>query len=112
MNAISKVLDAMVRTDIAPVFSLYVMSRVREGLRSDDPGRPVELTLGEMKTIGDCRYAQHVSDSDGNNYRVTVEVIAPNPGSRTDAGVKSPRVAFPPENVAHPFIEEAESGRV
>lgn len=78
MNAIASILGALSGPRLPPpVFSLYVMSRVREGLRSHDPERPVELTLGEMKTIGDCRYAQHVSDSDGNQYEVTVRVVKP-----------------------------------
>lgn len=61
---------------LKPVFPLYVMSRVRHGINSNDPRRPAALTFNGFETIGDCRYAANVSDEDGNRYRITVEVVS------------------------------------
>lgn len=32
-------------------------------------------SVGDIETIGDCRYAISVTDDEGSRYRVTVEVL-------------------------------------
>lgn len=60
------------------VFPAYIAMRINEAMRAilpipnrDFPG----ADTGEMKAIGDCKYAIPITDKNGIRYRVTVEVL-------------------------------------
>jgi hypothetical protein len=55
------------------VYPGYIGTRIKAGLRAADTEQIVS-DIGPMETIGDCRYAIIVTDFNGTQYRVTVEV--------------------------------------
>jgi hypothetical protein len=68
----------------APVYSFYLMTRIRDALKAKYQDR--EKLIGEVipdqhgdciQTVGDCKHAIKLSDTQGNRYRVTIEVLEP-----------------------------------
>ena len=68
----------------APVYAFYIMTRIRDALKARFQDR--EKLIGEVitdehgnciETLGDCKYALRVGDTQGNRYRVTIEVLEP-----------------------------------
>ena len=61
---------------LKPVFPLYMASRAKKGLLdglSNDP-EAIIRSVGEIETVGDCKYAITVTDVHSQTYRITVEV--------------------------------------
>lgn len=61
------------------VYPGYIAGRIKQALRQDDPqlARPnnhIIETVGAIETIGSCRYRLMLTDHNGTQYRVTVEV--------------------------------------
>lgn len=65
---------------VQKVYPGYIAFRVKDALKAiadnGDPklDLPIITAVGDMETIGDCRYAIPVTDHNGTKYRVTVEV--------------------------------------
>lgn len=65
---------------IRKVYPSYIGFRIKAALKSladnGDPklDGPIVSAVGDMETIGDCRYAIPVTDHNGTKYRITVEV--------------------------------------
>jgi hypothetical protein len=77
MNVIDIFRVASLIQSIPPVYPMYLASRIKRGLlaaQQADDERIIEA-VGEIETIGDCRYAIPVTDCEGNSYRITVQVI-------------------------------------
>lgn len=56
------------------VYSFYIAYRAKKGLSGPDPENII-ASVGEMQTVGDCRYAIEVTDHNETRYRVTIEVL-------------------------------------
>lgn len=56
------------------VYSFYLAYRAQKGLLGVDPENIIG-SVGEIETVGDCRYALKVIDTSGTRYRITVEVL-------------------------------------
>lgn len=75
---VHSMLEGMARVASMPkVYSSYLAFRMKQaalalGRDGDFPG--VE-SVGDLQTIGDCRYAMAITDKNGQRYRVTVEVL-------------------------------------
>lgn len=63
---------------LKPVFPLYLASRAKSGLLEAARVDPEQIIaeVGDIKTIGDCKYAIPVTDVHGQKYRITVEVLS------------------------------------
>lgn len=65
---------------IRKVYPSYIGFRIKAALKAladnGDPklDGPIVSDVGDMETIGDCRYAIPVTDHNGTKYRITVEV--------------------------------------
>lgn len=72
--------DAPRAAAIPKVYPAYIGFQIKAALKSlaekGDPklDGPIIASVGELETIGDCRYAVEVKDFNGTSYRVTVEV--------------------------------------
>lgn len=60
---------------IPKVYSFYLAYRASKGLGGADPENII-ARVGQIETVGDCKYAIPVSDFEGNRYLVTVEVLS------------------------------------
>lgn len=71
------ILRGLSRPPVKPVYPGYLASRVKRGLLSAQTADPERIiaTVGDIETVGDCRYAIVVTDDEGNRYRITVEVL-------------------------------------
>jgi hypothetical protein len=58
------------------VYPGYIASGIRKALKAGGALDPECLltSVGELETIGDCRYAIPLTDFNGTKYRVIVEV--------------------------------------
>lgn len=61
---------------LKPVYPFYLASRAKRGLLTAAEGDSEKIiaSVGDIKTIGDCRYAIPVTDVHGQGYRIIVEV--------------------------------------
>lgn len=57
------------------VYPLYIAGIIRKALNKDDPECIIE-SIGEVRSLGNSRYAIPVLDSRGTEYLVTVEVVS------------------------------------
>lgn len=71
------------------VYPGYLALRIKKALRLPDPENIYTPEIGDIETIGDCRYAMTVTDVNGTEYRITVEV-AP---SKSDSAVRPAHAA-------------------
>lgn len=68
---------AVLRAITAPrlhVYPGYLAFRIKRALKVDD-GESIVATVGDIETVGDCRYVVPVTDHNGMAYRITVEVM-------------------------------------
>jgi hypothetical protein len=80
MNTLAKLFDViraanLLRT-IPVVYPAYIALRIKKALQAgiDPEGIIDSESLGEIETVGDCKYRISVGDDSGNRYFVTVEV--------------------------------------
>lgn len=63
------------------IYPSYIGFRIKDAIKAlianGDPkvDGPIVTAVGEMETIGDCRYALPITDFEGNTYRVTIECV-------------------------------------
>jgi hypothetical protein len=70
-------LAAMRPVTVPDVYPGYIATQVKKGLAAASLHRDaIVAEVGRTETIGDCRYAMTVTDFNGQQYRVTVEVLA------------------------------------
>jgi hypothetical protein len=63
---------AVVRRPVMPVYPLYIMRLIRVALGKPDPAGVI-AGIEKLESLGNCCYALHVVDTDGNGYRIVVE---------------------------------------
>lgn len=69
------IFEALTRFQAIPkVYPGYIATRIKKALKAAD-SENIVADVGEMQTIGDCKYAIPVTDFNGTKYRVTVEVM-------------------------------------
>lgn len=71
--------QAMLKPLPAPVYPGYIAMRIKKAMRDILPSPDRDFpgaSVGDIQTIGDCRYSIPVEDLNGNKYRVTVEVVS------------------------------------
>lgn len=58
------------------IYPGYIAFLIKKALvaRTHDP-EGVIASVGEMQTVGDCRYAIEATDFNGQRYKITIEVI-------------------------------------
>ena len=57
------------------VYPGYIAIRIRNLMRSNLDPEGIIRDVGNITPIGDARHALSLTDTDGNRYRVTVEVV-------------------------------------
>lgn len=57
------------------VYPGYIAVQVKKALKAGaaDPEQ-ILRSIGDLETVGDCRYALTVTDFNGQTYRITIEV--------------------------------------
>lgn len=62
---------------MAKVFPSCIAFKIKQAVRAFGPDRdfPGIESVGDIETVGDCRYAMVATDANGQRYRVTVEVM-------------------------------------
>lgn len=55
------------------VYPGHIMQRIKMALLVSDPEGVITST-GQIESIGDCRYGLTITDLNGTEYRITVEV--------------------------------------
>lgn len=74
-NFMSDMLDGMAKVAaLTPVYPSYLASVIKKSLLGGDTEATFRA-IGPIETVGDCRYAMTVTDLNGSEYRVTVEVL-------------------------------------
>lgn len=69
-------------TNCQKVYPAYIGFRIKDALKAlvanGDPklDEPIISAVGDMQTIGDCRYCVPVTDHNGTKYKITVEVLS------------------------------------
>jgi len=65
-----------IAASLKPVYPFYLASRIKRGLLAAQATDPEKIiaSIGEIETIGDCRYAVTVKDTNGTSYRITIAV--------------------------------------
>lgn len=62
---------------IPKVYPLYLASRAKAGLlKAFADQENIIASVGDIETIGDCKYRIGVTDHNGTKYKITVEVAA------------------------------------
>jgi hypothetical protein len=74
-GVVVSIFDMLAKFQAIPkVYSGYLGMGVKRALKAADT-ESIIADIGEMQTIGDCKYAIPVTDFNGTRYRVTVEVL-------------------------------------
>jgi len=72
---------------IKPVFPMFIAFRIKEALLRNDGGVVLPNRdypggmVGEVETIGDCKYEMIVHVANGTRCRITVEPISDTPAT-------------------------------
>lgn len=64
----------VILASIPKVYSFYLAYRAQKGLQGPDPENII-ASVGKIETIGDCKHAVQVTDTNGTKYCITVEVL-------------------------------------
>lgn len=72
--SVPEFLETVARIQSRPsVYPGYIGTRVKKALKAADT-EEIITEIGDMETIGDCKYAITVTDFNGSKYKITVEV--------------------------------------
>jgi hypothetical protein len=69
------IFDALAKFQAIPkVFPGYLASKIKRSMKAAD-SEDIIAEIGDIETIGDCKYAIPVTDFNGTRYRITVQVM-------------------------------------